>query len=60
MVTQSSDAITVVGENDHNEIASIVGCKFKGCGEELTFNTSTKATRDSTWKMFWTNNLAAV
>ena len=59
MVAQSLDAITVVGEKDRNGLASIMGCKFKGCGQELTFNTSTKAT-GLTGKHFWTNNLAAV
>ena len=59
MVAQSLDAITVVGEKDRNGLASIMGCKFKGCGQELTFNTSTKAT-GLTGKYFWTNNLAAV
>ena len=44
MVAQSLDTITVVGEKDWNGLASIMGCKFKGCGQELTFNTSTKAT----------------
>ena len=59
MVAQSLDAITVVGEKDRNGLASIMGCKFKGCGQELTFNTSTKAT-GLTGKYFWTSNLAAV
>ena len=44
MVAQSLDTITVVGEKDRNGLASIMGCKFKGCGQELIFNTSTKAT----------------
>ena len=59
MVAQSLDAIAVVGEKDRNGLASIMGCKFKGCGQELTFNTSTKAT-GLAGKYFWTNNLAAV
>ena len=59
MVAQSLDTITVVGEKDRNGLASIMGCKFKGCGQELIFNTSTKAT-GLTGKFFWTNNLAAV
>ena len=59
MVAQSCDAIAIVGEKDRNGLASIMGCKFKGCGQELTFNTSTKTT-GLTGKMFWTNNLAAV
>lgn len=58
-VAQSSDSITIVGEKDHNGLASIMDCKFKGCGQELTFATSTKTT-GLTGKMFWTNNLAAV
>ena len=44
MVAQSLDTITVVGEKDCNGLASIMGYKFKGYGQELTFNTSTKAT----------------
>ena len=58
MMAQSLDTITVVGEKDRNGLASIMGCKFKGCGQELTFNTSTKAT--GLTEIFWTNNLAAV
>ena len=42
MVAQSFDAMTVVGEKNRNGFASILGCKFKGCGQELTFNASTK------------------
>ena len=56
---QSSDALTVIGEKDREGLASIIGCKFKGCGHELIFNTSTK-TKGLTGNMFWTNNLAAV
>ena len=59
MVAQSLDTITVVNEKDRNGLASIMGCKFKGCEQELTFNTSTKAT-GPTGKFFWINNLAAV
>ena len=58
-VAQSSDAIVILGEKDRNRLASIMGCKFKGCGQELTFATSTK-TAGLTGKMFWTKNLAAV
>ena len=59
MVAQSLDTITVVGEKYHNGLASVMGCKFKCCGQELAFNMSTKAT-GLTVKYFWTNNLAAV
>ena len=41
MVARSSDTITVVGEIDRYGLASIMGCKFKGCGQQLIFNTST-------------------
>ena len=59
MVAQSLEPITVVGGKDYNGLTSIMGCKFKGCGQELIFNTSTKAT-GLTGKFFWTNKLAAV
>ena len=57
-IAQSSDSLTMIGEKQEG-LASIIGCKFKGCGHELIFNTSTK-TKGLTGKMFWTNNLAAV
>ena len=57
-IAQSSDSFTMIGEKQEG-LASIIGCKFKGCGHELIFNTSTK-TKGLTGKMFWTNNLAAV
>ena len=44
MVAQSSDVLKIFGEKDQKGLASIMGCRFKGCGQELTFNTSTKAT----------------
>lgn len=56
---QSTNAITVVGEKHRNGLASIIGCKFNGCGQELTFATSTKNS-GLTGKLYWTNNLAAV
>ena len=56
---QSSNALTIFGKKDRNGLASILGCIFKGCGQELTFNTYTKTT-GLTGNMFWTNNLAAV
>ena len=59
MVAQSSDVLTIFGEKDRKGLASIMGCRFKGCGQELTFNTSTKTT-GLTGNVFWTNNLAAV
>ena len=59
MVAQSSDVLTIFGEKDRKGVASIMGCRFKGCGQELTFNTSTKTT-GLTGNVFWTNNLAAV
>ena len=57
-IAQSSDSLTMIGEKQEG-LASIIGCKFKGCGHELIFNTSTK-TKGLTGNMFWTNNLAAV
>ena len=59
MVAQSSDALTIFGEKGRNGLASIMGCRFKGCGQEITFNTSTKTT-GLTGNMLWTNSLAAV
>ena len=57
---ESSNALTMIGEKGQEGLASIVSCKFMGCGHELFFfNTSTK-TKGLTGNMFWTNNLAAV
>ena len=36
MEAQSSHALTIFGKNDRNGLASIMGCIFKGCGQELT------------------------
>ena len=58
-ISQSNNAITIVGEKNCNGLASIMGCKFNGCGQELTFATSTKIS-GLTGKLHWTNNLAAV
>ena len=58
-MAQSTDAITIVGEKHRNGLASIIGCKFNGCGQEITFTTSKKID-GLTGKKFWTNNLAAV
>ena len=54
-----NNAITIVGEKNCNGLASILGCKFNGCRQELTFATSTKIS-GLTGKLYWTNNLAAV
>ena len=54
-----NNAITIVGEKNCNGLVSILGCKFNGCGQELTFATSTKIS-GLTGKLYWTNNLAAV
>ena len=59
MVAHSSDVLTIFGEKDRKGLASIMGCRFKGCGQKLTFNTFTKTT-GLTGNVFWTNNLAAV
>ena len=62
-IAQSSDesfnALTMISEKGREGLASIIGCKFTGCGYELFFSTSTK-TKGLTRNMFWTNNLAAV
>ena len=56
---QSTVVITVVGEKHCNWLASIIGSKFNGYEQELTFATSTKIS-SLTGKFHWTHNLAAV
>ena len=58
-MSKSTDAITIVGEKHRDGLASIMGCKFNGCGQELTFATSNKIS-GLTGRPHWANNLAAV
>ena len=58
-LSKSTDAITIIGEKHRNGLASIMGCKFNGCRQEIKFATSTK-TSGLSGKSYWTNNLAAV
>ena len=58
-MANSPDAVTITEEKDHDGLASIMSCKFNGCGQQITFSTSTKTT-GLTGRAHWTNNLAAV
>jgi len=39
-MAQSTGAITIVREKHWNGLASIIGCNFNGCQQEITFTTS--------------------
>ena len=58
-LSKSTDAITIIGEKHRNGLASIMGCKFNGCRQEIKFATSTK-TSGLSGKLYWTNNLVGV
>ena len=58
-MADSTDAVTITEEKDRDGLASIMSCKFNGCGQQITFLTSTKTT-GLTGRAHWTNNLAAV
>ena len=58
-MADSPDTITITEEKYRDGLASVMSCKFNGCGQQITFATSTKTT-GLTGRAHWTNNLAAV